>query len=305
MLHLDAIMKFKRARSWLAQLVARADRLGLVSKRRWIGMDKNRHAILPILCERGTDESVLIIAFSGGAQKLDVPVHEFFETTKTLGYNRILLWDRYYMYYHYGVDRKRRDWPSLIEYLQQEIARLQPKKVLCVGTSSGGYAAIVAGHHLKADFVHAFGPQTEITLDRKGIRDARHPVHRWRMSISNRVHKEVLDLVPMLREFNGKTRYFVHYGTGHEIDRCFAERIAGLPSVTTLGYQCDAHAIAIFVAKKKFLGHVLLIENQNRLAEIAKDYFGEKIRITVSQEGTISRQARRNEDISRSYQPTM
>ncbi len=121
-------MKLKRARIWLAQLLERGDRLGLVSKQRWIGMNKNTHAFLPILCERGTDESVLIIAFSGGAQKLDVPVHEFFETTKTLGYNRILLWDRYYMYYHYGVDRDRRDWPSLLGYLKQEIARLQPKK---------------------------------------------------------------------------------------------------------------------------------------------------------------------------------
>jgi hypothetical protein len=102
------------------------------------------------------------------------------------------------MYYHYGVDREHRDWPSLIDYLRGEIARLQPKKVLCVGTSSGGYAAIVAGHHLKADFVHAFGPQTNIALDREGIRAARHPVHRWRMSVSSRVRKEVLDLKPAI-----------------------------------------------------------------------------------------------------------
>ena len=244
-------------------------------------MDKNTHAFLPILCERGTDHSVLIIAFSGGAQKLDVPVHEFFEMTKTLGYDRILLWDRYYMYYHYGVDRERRDWPSLLKYLKQEIARLQPKTVLCVGTSSGAYAAIVAGHYLKADFVHAFGPQTKIALDRNGIRYARHPIHRWRMSISRRVYKEALDLVPLLGQFNGKTRYFVHYGSGHQIDKGFAERIAGMPSVTTLGYPSDAHAIAIFLAKRKFLGHVLVIENQMRLEEIAKKHFKDKIRITL------------------------
>jgi hypothetical protein len=298
-------MKLKRTRIWLAHLVARADRLGLLSKRRWIGMDKNRHAILPILLERGTDESVLIIAFSGGAQKLDVPVHEFFETTKTLGYNRILLWDKYYMYYHYGVDREHRDWPSLIDYLRGEIARLQPKKVLCVGTSSGGYAAIVAGHHLKADFVHAFGPQTNIALDREGIRAARHPVHRWRMSVSSRVRKEVLDLVPLLRRWNGKTRYFVHYGTGHDIDRRFAERIVGLPSVTIFGYDSNVHAIAIFLAKRKFLGKVLLIENQDRLADIAAAHFGEKIRITAPADVIPSTAERQNEDISQLHQPTM
>jgi len=293
-------MKLKRARGWVAQLVVCCDRLGLISKRRWIGMDKNTHAFLPILSERGTDHSVLIIAFSGGAQKLDVPVHEFFETTKTLGYDRILLWDKYYMYYHYGVDRERRDWPSLLAYLEQEIARLQPKKVLCVGTSTGAYAAIVAGHYLKADFVHAFGPQTKVALDQEGIRKARHPIHRWRMSISRRVYKEALDLVPLLGQFNGKTRYFVHYGSGHQIDKGFAERIAGMPSVITLGYPSDAHAIAIFLAKRKFLGHVLVIENQMRLEEIAKNYFGDKIRITLPANETILTQGRVSEDILQS-----
>ena len=244
-------------------------------------MDKNRHAILPILFERGTDESVLIIAFSGGARKLDVPVHEFFATTKTLGYNRILLWDKHYMFYHYGVDRQRRDWPSLLDYLRREIERLQPKQLFCVGTSGGGYAALIAGHYLKADFVHAFGPQTKIDITREGIRSARHPFNRWVMSWSRRVHRPVLDLAPVLSRFNGRTRYFVHYGVGHEDDRCFADRIAGLPSVVTLGYPCSAHAIAIFLAKKKFLGHVLLLQNQHRLTAMARNHFGEMVRISA------------------------
>ena len=272
--------------------------MGSMFQKRWIGMDKNRHAILPILHERGTDESILIIAFSGGARKLDVPVHEFFETTKTLGYNRILLWDKHYMFYHYGVDRQRYDWPTLIGYLQGEIARLRPNKIFCVGTSSGGYAAIIAGHHLKADFVHAFSPQTKIDLSRDGIRNARHPIHRWRMSLSRRVHRKVLDLVPMLSEFNGKTRYFIHYGAGHAIDCRYVERIAALPSVTTLGYRCNAHAIAIFLAKRKFLGHVLVIENQSRLAELARSHFGETVRITLPREPAMRSRKPPLEDIS-------
>ena len=292
-------MKMKRARIWLAQAAARCDRLGLISKQRWLGMDKNAHAFLPILSERGSDNSVLIIAFSGGAQKLDVPVHEFFETTKTLGYDRILLWDKHYMFYHYGVDRQRRDWPSLLRYLKEEIARLQPKKVLCVGTSSGGYAALIAGHYLGADFVHAFGPQTKIALDREAVRHARHPTHRWRLSISRRALKEALDLVPLLRDFNGRTRYFVHYGTGHEIDTGFAERIAGLPSVTTLGYPSNAHAIAVFLAKRKFLSHVLVIENQKRLAEMARAHFGDKIRIMLPKNDLMPTPESRSEDTLR------
>ena len=281
-------MKLKRARLWLAQLVACSDRLGLISQQRWIAMDKNTHAVLPVLSERGSDESILVIAFSGNAQKLDVPVHEFFETTKTLGYNRILLRDPHRMYYHYGVDRARRDWPSLIAYLRREIDRQQPKKVLCVGTSVGAYAAIVAGHHLGADFVHAFSPPTKIGFDRESMREARHRVSRWRMSKSTRVYREVLDLVPMLSRYNGKSRYFVHYGAGHEIDVRAVSRVAGLPGVTTLGYQCDAHAIAIYLAKRRFLGHVLVIDNQHRLAELARTHFNGNVRITLPEAASVT-----------------
>lgn len=301
MISVDAAMKWKRIRTWSAQLVDRCDRLGLVSMKRWIGMDKNEHAFLPILFERGTDETVLIIAFSGGAQKLDVPVYQFFETSKTLGYNRILLRDRHNMFYHHGVDRRRRDWRSLIDYLEQEIARLSPKKTLCVGTSSGGYAAIIAGYHLKADFVHAFGPQTKIAIDRTGIRNARHPVRRWRMSVSRRVLRQVLDLAPMLRQCNGKTRYFVHYGTGHAIDRNFAERVSQLPAVTTLGYPCSAHAIAIFLAKNRFLDRLLIIENQDRLAELARHHFGGQVRITLPSLSAVSPGGLLSEDIRQGH----
>lgn len=300
----EAFMKWKRARPWLAQLAYGCDRLGLVALPGWISIGKNRHALLPILCERGTDSSTLIIAFAGGAHRLDVPVHHFFETTRTLGCDRILLRDKYHMFYHHGVDRKRRDWPSLLAYLAREIARLNPARVISLGVSSGGYAALIAGHHLGVDFVHAFSPQTKIAVDRAGIREARSPIHRWRMSISKRVHREVLDLVPMLQRWNRKTRYFVHFGRGHSIDTRFAQRIAPLPAVTTLGYPCAAHAIATFLAKKKFLGRVLELDNQDRLAAMARDHFGGEVLITLPEPGRQFPPAALNEGISRSNQST-
>ena len=82
-------------------------------------------------------------------------------------------------------------------------------------------------------------------------------------------------------------------------------RIAGMPAVTTLGYQCDAHAIAIFLAKRKFLGHVLVIENQQRLAEIARNHFNGKIRMTLPDEGRFTAVEPPNEDTSQSHLPRM
>jgi len=273
-------MKFKRLKPLFAELLAQADRLGIVSLERWITTDSLKHAVLPVLVERGQDESALIIAFAGGAQKLGMPIHDFFETTKTLGCSKILLRDRYKMFYHYGVDRKRCDWPSLVSYLKEETERLRPKKIICVGSSGGGYAAIIGGYFLGADFVHAFGPQTLIAVGREAIRKARHPYKRWRLSVSKRVLRQAFDLVSLLQTPNGKTTYFIHYGSGHKVDREFAARIAKMPSVVTLGYPCEAHAVAVFLAKRRFLHSVLEWKNQERLVEMARAHFPEKMVIT-------------------------
>jgi len=257
-----------------------ADRLGLLSSDRWLSMDQLQHALLPIHVERGVNDSILIIAFSGGAQKLGLPVHQFFEVTKTLGYSRILLRDKYYMFYHHGVDRKRHDWPKLLNYLGTEIERLSPKQVFCIGTSSGGYAALVAGYYLGADYVHAFGAQTRIAVDRDSIRNALYPSNRQRLSKSRRAFRQAFDLAPLLKEPNNKTTYFLHYCACHKVDCAYAERLAGLPSVITFGYPCSAHAVAIFLAKKRFLGTLLDVKNQSRLMDVVKDHFRHEVAIT-------------------------
>jgi len=240
-------------------------------------MDKLRQALLQIHIEKGANESVLIIAFSGDAQRLTIPIHQFFELTQMLGYSRILLRDKYYMHYHHGVDRKRRDWPSLLEYLRNQVEYLSPQTVFCIGTSSGGYAALVAGYYLGADYVHAFSPQTHIALDKESIRKAVHPSQRWRLSRSKRAFRPVFDLAPLLGQPNRRTTYFLHYCFCHEGDRAFADRISGLPSVVSFGYPCSAHAVPIFLAKKNLLGKLLDVDNQDRLIDVVKAHFGREV----------------------------
>ena len=46
-----------------------------------------------------------------------------------------------------------------------------------------------------------------------------------------------------------------------------------------IGYPCSAHSVAIYLAKKGFLGETLAIAKQSRVGEIAKAYFGEDLEI--------------------------
>ena len=220
----------------------------------------------PALVERGKNDSVLMIAFTGAGEELGMPVYEFFDVTKSLGYGRILLRDQYRQNYHRGIDKQRPDFPSLILYLRQEIERLSPKKVLCIGTSAGGYAAIRAGHQLHADYVQAFGPVTGLL-----------PPNLWPQGKHHR--GSFMDLAEVLKEWNQKTIYYIHYCCGFDPDRYHAERLSRSPGVVRIGYPCNSHQVAIFLAKKGLLTEALAIANQDRVGEIAKAYFGEDLEL--------------------------
>lgn len=47
-----------------------------------------------------------------------------------------------------------------LNYIQNIIGKHKPKTVVCIGISSGGYAAMLYGQLLKAQLVFAFSPQT-------------------------------------------------------------------------------------------------------------------------------------------------
>jgi hypothetical protein len=202
-----------------------------------------------------------------------LPVFEFFETTKSLGCSRILLRDQYRQFYHRGIDSQRPDFDSLVAYLREEIARLSPKKVMCIGTSSGGYAAILAGHRLRADYVHAFAPQTSPAFFNPGVSDGSQRLSHWMRTLSRLSKREFIDLAQVLQESNGKTTYFIHYCRGIAIDRQDALHLAGLPAVVTLGYPCESHFVVISLAMKGFLQKALEIDHQHKLAEMARAHF--------------------------------
>jgi len=242
-------------------------------------MDELRSAFAPVMVEPGRDPSVVVIAFTGDGQKLMLPVYEFFDTTKSLGYSRILLRDQYRQRYDCGIDALRPDFPSLIAYLRQEVERLKAKKVLCIGTSSGGYAALRAGHQLGADYVHAFGPRTGDGMWAARAPKGPRPMWPGRHGLLRYGRKRFTNLDQVLKNWNRKTTYDIHYGRGCGVDRWQAERLFESPGVVSLGYPCDTHLIAVFLAKKNFLTEALTLASQDRLVEIARAHFHDAVEV--------------------------
>ena len=74
--------------------------------------------------------------------------------------------DATHTWYHRGL-AEGGSFDSVLNDLQAEINLVQPREVVCIGSSMGGYAAIRAGLYLKASAIIAYSPQVLLsTSDR-------------------------------------------------------------------------------------------------------------------------------------------
>ncbi len=104
--------------------------------------------------ERKQDSDTLIIAFTGNAEGMMMDSFEFFAVTNTLNCNRILIKDPSKRVYLKGIGGKLNSMERLIRQLKSDIESIHPKTVTVIGTSGGGFAAILFGHFL--DFNAAY-----------------------------------------------------------------------------------------------------------------------------------------------------
>jgi hypothetical protein len=215
-----------------------------------------------LVVEVGADPSVLIVVFSGakgvwGSRRN----FDFAQATDRLNYSRILCRDPYQIWYHEGLDEERHDVVSFADCLREYIEALDPKAMMFIGNSVGGYAAILFGHMLCADSVHAFAPQTCLQPDYvKRHRRLDSPEKRDaydRLWSSQRAQWEWFDLSDVLAEYNGRTTYFIHHCADSAPDRHAAQWIASREGVRVHDYPCDGHSVARHIARNKLLLKIL------------------------------------------------
>lgn len=107
------------------------------------------------------DSETLIISFAGHDRIFGgIPRFEFvnFMETHFKNISRHFYTDKYLNSYHQGIHEITNNIDETIDYLRNEIKNY--KNVICLGVSSGGYAAILFGSLLNINYVLAFIPQT-------------------------------------------------------------------------------------------------------------------------------------------------
>jgi hypothetical protein len=110
---------------------------------------------------RGENKDIILVSFAGQGMGIGtLPQFEFvnFLNKHFPQYEKHFYLDIYKKWYHRGIDGISKNIPETKEYLQRQIQGY--KKVVFIGSSSGGYAAILFGSLLNVDSVLAFIPQT-------------------------------------------------------------------------------------------------------------------------------------------------
>jgi hypothetical protein len=191
---------------------------------------------------------VLVVTFGGLARALGgIPPFEFFGILKHLTpAKKLFLCDHHQSWYHRGVRGFADDIKGVENELARAIAELKPTKVVMLGASAGGYAALLFGRLLDATEVHVFGPQTFISPSlRLRYFDYRWPRQQAALLLSGRYQPSYGDLHGLFRRTSAprETRFVIHYCSSERLDAVHARRLGSYPDVELRAYEEGGHKL--------------------------------------------------------------
>jgi hypothetical protein len=192
--------------------------------------------------------STLLIAFGGLRGEFGMPFFEFSTLTEGLEVKRLFVRDLRQAWYHRGMPGYGDSLMDVESALARIVEREQPDRLVMVGNSAGGYAALLFGTLLGAERVLCFSPQTLVDPDALAAMDDRR-WHAWLQPLADAgaLDRRWTDLRPGLGAARvADTSYEVYFDEGDDLDRVHAERLAGLAGLTLFPMAEGEH----FVVRK-------------------------------------------------------
>ena len=193
----------------------------------------------PISLDLSETSEVMLIAFGGLQGQLGMPAFEFFRSTAGLRVKRLFVRDLHQAWYHLGIPGHGDGLPSSAQSLLALAHEHGARRIVLVGNSAGGYAALVYGVLMGADVAIAFAPQTVVDTAVLAAWDD----HRWDAEMAA-LHAsggyepawgDLRDALPAARALPsaraGATAYEVYFDPAYEPDRLHAERVAAVPGL--------------------------------------------------------------------------
>ena len=117
---------------------------------------------LPITKLINRESEILVLAFGGMASRLGMPPFEFLNSFRKRDVSCLFFKDFHQFWYQQGLLGLTENVDETQALIQSMIKDIAPRKIFSIGTSAGGYAAIMFGVLLGVSKVLAFGPQTKV-----------------------------------------------------------------------------------------------------------------------------------------------
>ena len=189
----------------------------------------------------------LAYVYTGGARGLMINPILFLNRTRLLERNVVIFQDKYSAFYQRGISSQLSTFEDFLDWQIAFRERLSHvRRVFCLGTSAGAYAALLFGRLLEAEEVWAFGAPTEIDQS-----------SQERAFAGLSIPPERLDLAHLLGKPNGKTIYNLYFNEGCAGDAAAAQRVAGCEGVRLWPQPGNEHDVLSVMFQQGWLGTLL------------------------------------------------
>ncbi len=210
-----------------------------------------------IVEDHGT--KTLVIAFGGCGMNPDTGESQYGYAGFLQQYDvsRILVRDHFLVWYLIGVRGLSTDVESTVISLQKLITEIQPQETLAVGTSGGGFAAILFGVLVGLDRVVAINPQT---LLQRGVECYAHG-NLYQIKWTNPSEEQYRDLTNLPET---DTMVDIVYGKDSPVDYFHSNRMRVLSNIRVTEVEGDHGTAALAMRDDGRLEKILSInETQN------------------------------------------
>lgn len=197
---------------------------------RWIEVGVLRaaqatHGSTPVVKMLNGTSSNLFFVYAGTQGGIMMDPLEFLQGSGLSRQNVVLLKDQSQTWFLQGISEQVDSFDALVGWhygLLDGVGHARQR--YCIGSSMGAFSAIVFGHTLGVDAVWCFG------LSRTSV-----PVRNAR--------GEPWDIAQLLVEWNGMTRYHLHFNESSTPDREAAWRLDGMPGVELFPHPGEGHLV--------------------------------------------------------------
>jgi galactoside O-acetyltransferase len=194
------------------------------------------------------DSSTLVVFFGGLRPGEEVPQYDWLNVSRAVHAKRLYLRDLDQAWYHLGIRGLGSSIAEAARALDALIRDIGPSRIVFVGSSFGGYGAILFGWLLGVDAVHTCCPQAFVSQAER----ERHGEGRWGDEMAG-LHASGggVDLRPFLTGLGvPPVPTAVHYAVDEPLDVIHARELGELPGVELHSHPEGGHFLPRLLADR-------------------------------------------------------